>query len=590
MGRTNGDVTEPLAHVEQLRHLNELARLVSASLDLDSICQLIAQRVPALLGAERCAIVRHDPAIDAFRYVALWQDGALAAADSEPPLPAAESVPAVTLDTGTPYVAQDARHETLAPLPRMAGQGILSHVSAPIVVGEAKWGTMSVGFAAANAGTPERVAFLAAAAAHVAVAIKNAELYTSLHAAHEELRETQQQIVRQERLRAIGHMASGIAHDLNNALSPVVGFSELLLSSPELMHDREAARRYLKLIYAGGQDAARVVYRLREFYRQRGDDEPLGAVDLNEVARQAIALSEPKWKSEALASGRVITVRAELSPVPAVRGNDADLREALVNLLFNAVDAMGHGGTIVVQTGRSPSQDGDAPATVRLAVSDEGVGMDDETKQRCLEPFFTTKGEKGTGLGLAMVYGIVRRHDGTIDIESAPGAGTTVTIALPARAGQAPVAPERDEATRRRPLRVLVVDDEPVVREVTAAYLQADGHSVAMAPDGQEALRLFESDAFDLVVTDRAMPGMSGDQLAAAVKQRAPEVPVLLLSGFGDLMRAAGDVPAGVDAVLGKPLTGSRLKQAVASVTRDRGSAERVADATGVGAEDAAGG
>jgi len=120
---------------------------------------------------------------------------------------------------------------------------------------------------------------------------------------------------------------------------------------------------------------------------------------------------------------------------------------------------------------------------------------------------------------------------------------------------------------------VLVVDDEPVVREVTAAYLQADGHSVAVAPDGAEALRLFESDAFDLVVTDRAMPGMSGDQLAAAVKERAPRTPVLLLSGFGDLMRAAGEVPAGVDAVLGKPLTGSRLKQAVASVTRDRAPA-----------------
>ena len=571
-------------HIEQLRHLNELARLVSSTLDLDSICQLIVRRVPQLLGAVRCAILRYDPSIDAFRYVALWRSGREDSPGAETPLPAVDSVPGHTLRSRTAQVVNDTREESLTPLPQLAADGILSHASVPIVVGDAPWGTTNVGFAEVGGVTTERLALLTASAAHVAVAIKNAELYTSLQAANDELRETQQQIVRQERLRALGHMASGVAHDLNNALSPVVGFSELLLADPSMLEDKEAVRHYLRLIYAGGQDAARVVYRLREFYRARGDAEPFAAVDLNEVARQAIALSEPKWKNEARAQGRMVTIVAELTPVPRVTGNDADLREALVNLIFNAVDAMPHGGTITVRTAADASDVADAAIAaeaagagsgrVLLEVADDGVGMDEETRQRCLEPFFTTKGEQGTGLGLSMVYGIVQRHHGTIDVDSIPGIGTTFTIRLPAHVDGEEVEPVAVPTGPGRPLRVLVVDDEPMVRAVTAAYLETDGHEVVVASDGIEALERFEGEGdaiagnrFDLVVTDRAMPGMSGDQLAAAVKERAPATPVILLSGFGDLMRAAGETPAGVDAVLGKPLTGTRLRQAVLAVT-----------------------
>ena len=550
---------QQVGHVDQLRHLNELARLVSSTLDLDSVCQLVVRRVPKLLGGERCAIVRHDASIDGYRYVALWHRGRHTAAADEAPIPASGSVPSETLRTRSAYVVNDTRGAALAPLPRLAALGIASHVSAPILVGEERWGTLSVGFEQPGGGTDERVELLQATAAQVGVAIKNAALYTSLQAANEELRATQQQTVRQERLRALGHMASGVAHDLNNALAPVVGFSELLLAEPAMLDDRVTARRYLELIYAGGQDAARVVHRLREFYRQRGEAEPFSAVDLNEVARQAIALSEPKWKSEALAAGKMVTVVADLQKVPPVAGNDAELREALVNLLFNAVDAMPHNGTITVRTRADDER-------CILEVSDEGVGMSEEVKQRCLEPFFTTKGEKGTGLGLAMVYGVVQRHSGTIDVYSAVGEGTTITIHLPVShevalpVEAAPAEPARDQ------LRVLVVEDDPLVREVTAAYLHADGHSVALAAAGEEALRQLDAGGFDLVVTDRAMPGMSGDQLAAAVKARLPTLPVILLSGFGDLMRAAGETPAGVDAVLGKPITGSRLRQAVSAV------------------------
>ena len=537
-----------LNHLEQLRHLNELARLISSTLDLDSVCQLVVRRIPKLLGGERCAIVRQDAATRSSRGVAVWQRDQAAGA---------------TKTASSPALA--------------------SQISAPITVGSEPWGTLSLEFEQLDGGTPERLELLQATASQVGVAIKNAELYTSLQAANAELRAQQQQTVRQERLRALGHMASGVAHDLNNALAPVVGFTELLLATPEMLDDKETLKRYLELIYAGGQDAARVVYRLREFYRQRGEAEPFGPVDLNEVVRQAIALAEPKWRSEALAAGKMLTVLADLVPVPPVAGNDADLREVLVNLLFNAVDAMKQDGTITVRTRR-------AGQFCVLEVQDEGTGMTEEVRQRCLEPFFTTKGEKGTGLGLAMVYGVVQRHSGTIDVRSTMGEGTTFTLQLPvstavAQPQAAPAAPQR------APLRVLVVEDDPMVREVTAAYLHADGHSVALAANGDEALRQLGDGTFDLVVTDRAMPGMSGDQLARAVKERSPGLPVILLSGFGDLMRAAGETPAGVDAVLGKPITGSRLRQAVASVTETTasgtpitliGSATQQGDAAGI--------
>jgi CheY-like chemotaxis protein len=266
-------------------------------------------------------------------------------------------------------------------------------------------------------------------------------------------------------------------------------------------------------------------------------------------------------------------VLGDLAPLPPVAGNDADLREILVNLLFNAVDAMTQDGTITVRT--RP-----AGEFCVLEVQDEGTGMSEEVRQRCLEPFFTTKGEKGTGLGLAMVYGVVQRHGGTIDVRSAVGEGTTFIIQLPVSKAVAQPQVAAPAAPPRGPLRVLVVEDDPMVREVTAAYLRADGHTVSLADGGEEALRQLEAEAFDLVVTDRAMPGMSGDQLALAIKERFPGLPVILLSGFGDLMRAAGETPAGVDAVLGKPITGSRLRQAVASVTEATASGPSIGSAT----------
>jgi signal transduction histidine kinase len=375
-----------------------------------------------------------------------------------------------------------------------------------------------------------------------------------------ELKATQRQVLQQERLRALGQMASGIAHDFNNALSPVLGFSELLLDRPGNLDNKEKVTRYLQMINTAALDAANVVRRLREFYRSREENEILLPIKLNELVEQAINLTQPRWKDQALASGITIRIETDLKPLPLVAGNEAELREVLTNLIFNAVDAMPEGGTITLRTRADVEH-------VALEVSDTGIGMTDEVRQRCLEPFFSTKGERGTGLGLAMVYGIIQRHHGTLLIESEPGQGTSIIIRLPVQMEQKGEVRGQDEERPSRRLQILVVDDEPQVREVVTEYLTGDGHSVETATNGREGLEKFLAGWFDVVVTDQGMPEMSGDQLAGAIKRVAPKKPVILLTGFGDLMIAAGDRPSGVDIILSKPVTLNALRQALAKVT-----------------------
>jgi signal transduction histidine kinase len=384
---------------------------------------------------------------------------------------------------------------------------------------------------------------------------------------------TQQQMIQQERLRALGEMASGIVHDFNNVLTPVVGFSELLLKVPGTIDDPVKARQYVEMIFTSAKDAAAVVSRLGEFSRPRDEGEILEPVDLAPLVEQVIRLTQPRWRDQALASGQTVQVKMKRRLSPPVAGRAPELREILTNLLFNAVDAMPTGGTITVSVrpeprGYTPSSGaiagaGSRRAGVLLSVHDTGTGMSEETRRRCLEPFYTTKGHRGTGLGLAMVYGIVRRMSGDLTIESAPGRGTTITIRLPAY-----LASPAPEATAPPPtpppLRVLVVDDEPVVQQVTMAYLVAEGHRPTAVGGGREALECLDAggtDAFDVVITDGAMPGMNGDELALAIKERAPRLPVILLTGFGGLIGPSG-VP-GVDTVLSKPINLAALRQAL---------------------------
>ena len=386
-----------------------------------------------------------------------------------------------------------------------------------------------------------------------------------LAAAVDELRATQQRILQQERLRALGEMASGIAHDFNNALAPVLGFSDLLLMGPETLDDRAKTTRYLTTIRTAADDARNIVARLREFYRQREDGDAFVAIDLEKTVNEAISLTQPKWKDEAQAAGRRIEVCSDIRQTPKIVGNATELREICTNLIFNACDAMAQGGTITIGTrvDTEATCGAEEPTHVILEIGDTGSGMPPEVVQRCLEPFFTTKETHGTGMGLAMVYGSVERHEGMLDIQSREGEGTTFTIRLPIPR-EAQEAQEGSSVTDvGAALRVLVVDDEPLVREVVAAYLDGDGHAVVQAANGHHALEAFSTQSFDLVITDRAMPEMSGDQLAEAIRARGLDTRIIMLTGFGAVIDSR---PAHVDSVVAKPVTLQELRWAVTSV------------------------
>jgi len=379
-------------------------------------------------------------------------------------------------------------------------------------------------------------------------------LNADLEKALAELKTTQNHMIQQERLRALGQMASGIAHDFNNALMPVLGFAELLVAKPALLNDQPKALRYLETIRTAAKDATSIVARLREFYRSNEGGEAFKPVDLRKLAGQSITLTQPKWKGQAQSRGAEIRIEEKLAEIPLVAGDESALREVLTNLIFNAVDAMPKGGTITLTTRRDEGH-------AILEVGDTGTGMTEEVRTRCLEPFFSTKGEGGTGLGLAMVFGIVQRHGGEVDIRTGVGQGTTFVLRFP-QALETVEVEEHDHGDRTlQGLNVLVVDDEPQIREVLTAYLETDGHTVRTAGDGTNGLRQFLDEKFDLVIADKAMPGMSGDQMAEAIRHFSPRMPVVLLSGFNT--DGEDEHLEGVSVITAKPVTLSGLRESI---------------------------
>lgn len=252
--------------------------------------------------------------------------------------------------------------------------------------------------------------------------------------AYEQLRQSQQSIVQQERLRALGQMASGVAHDINNSLTPIIGYTDFLLEERAL--PPEESRKCLQFIRAAAGEISHTVDQVRQFYRGRDEEETLPPLDLNQLATEMIERTRPRWQASAQQGGRAIVLETLfLKGLPRILENESELREAISNLILNAVDAMPQGGTLTISTGlvdRTPAvETRPKQRHVCLEVRDTGVGMDEMTRQRCLEPFFTTKGPRGRGLGLAMVYGLVRRHEGAIEISSQPGAGTAVRLLFP---------------------------------------------------------------------------------------------------------------------------------------------------------------
>ena len=412
---------------------------------------------------------------------------------------------------------------------------------------------------------------------------------TELQAAYDELRQTQESVVQQERLRALGQMASGIAHDVNNALSPILAFSELLLKKePNLS---ASGKKHLGNIRVSAEDIAQIVARLSEFYRRKDKSETLHPVSPAKLIEQVKELTSPCWHDIPESHGVSIEVQSRFDQfLPSLYCNEFEIREALTNMILNSVDAMPKGGLITLGA-RSVSQpdtvgqNGKATHVI-LEVSDNGIGMDEHTRQHCLEPFFSTKRLRGgSGLGLAMVYGTAQRHRGRIEIESEVNKGTTVRLILPlSLPPPSKTAVVGRAAEPDRSLRVLFIDDEPLLREMIQEVLSFHQHQVESAEGGEAGMAMFEKakakgQPFDVVITDLGMPGMDGKQVAERVKASSPKTPVILLTGWGMMLEEKGEGMSNVDALMNKPPRANDLLQVLAKVVSPGASPRPLATA-----------
>ncbi len=468
--------------------------------------------------------------------------------------------------TGEPLAVMDlATHGGLGLAEResAARLGMRAWLAVPVRAGDRLVGVLSALTSQATAFSEDELAVASTFAAQAGIAVENSRLYAELERALEGVQKSQDQLVQVERLRALGEMAAGVAHDFNNLLAVVMLRTELLLARGQAADVAES----LTMIRQAAHDGAQTVRRIQEFTRTRST-RPFGRVDMQRVLQEVVELARPRWRDQAQSRGVAYDVRVEAGRVPLVAGTVEELREALLNLLNNALDAMPAGGRFTFQAAAAGDQ-------VVIRATDSGCGMSEETRRRVFEPFFTTKGAQGNGLGLAVVWGIMARHGGELAVDSAVGQGTTFTIRLPVPA----VLPADQDAERGSRLppgkRVLVVEDNLEILRSLGDLLREAGCRVIEAPNGQTALARIEHDPVDLVLTDLAMPGVSGWEVASACRERFPHAPIGLITGFGDQLEPEKIKRHGIQFVVAKPFSSEELLRAVAQSLRGPGPARR---------------
>jgi PAS domain S-box-containing protein len=367
-------------------------------------------------------------------------------------------------------------------------------------------------------------------------------------------------LIREQKFRTLGSLAAGVAHNINNRLTPVLGWTEMLLErlAADEAIDRDELVHALRVINQGASDSVETVRRLQDYSRPSRVRGPEG-VQLRDVLEQLLALTRPQWDNEAARRGIRYEIDLKAEPAPLILAVASEIREALLNILENALAAMPSGGRLALHI---RGEDGRALVTI----VDTGRGMSPEVQRLAFEPFFTTRSsEGGSGLGLSLAQEIVHRYRGTISVSSHEGVGTTFTLSFPAITAEASRPPAF--LPNLDPMRILAVEDEPEVLDVIRAMLAAAGHTVVSAASGREALELFEREPVDVVVTDLGMPGMTGLALAEEVKGRRP-VPVVLLTGSADELDETHR--RHVDVLLAKPVTRERLLSGLAKAVPDR--------------------
>jgi signal transduction histidine kinase/ActR/RegA family two-component response regulator/uncharacterized protein YigA (DUF484 family) len=533
---------DSLAKIRQLTTLYEIGKTLSSTLDLDGLFKKALELLKDRLGYAAYGILLLDSERDEL-YIKQVAGENLGEVKKSRFRVGIDGIVGWVAKTGelvyVPDVSKDSRY---IPVGRCAK----SEAAFPLKVRNQLFGVLNIESDELNGFDEEDLKTLSSFASQMSISIENAQLFSDLKRTLQELKHAQDQIIQVEKLRAMGEMASGVAHDFNNVLAVVLGNIQLLLHQLDHISPEEI-REGLNVIERASKDGAETIRRIQEFTGVRRDKEFI-TLSLNEIIAEVVNITQPRWRDQTQKKGIQVELTTQLGDIPVIMGNPSELREVLTNIIFNAVDAMPRGGELTLTT--QPQ----AEDWVEVRIADTGIGMTDEMKKRVFDPFFTTKGVTNSGLGMSVSYGIIKRHGGEILIESEPGKGTTFVIHLPTGYEEEQVVvKEVTPVKESRQARILVIDDEDSVRDVLSRILKTKGHQVVVASNGEEGIERFRSELFDLVFTDLGMPRLSGWEVGKTIKGINPKVPIAMITGWGVELDREKLSESGIDLVVSKP-------------------------------------
>ncbi len=568
---------ESQAQLARMQLLNQITRAISHRQNLDSIYNVVVNHVEERLPSDFCLMATYNSASNMLMVRSVGQRSQALAEKLGLFVGAQVKGHGVHLEVALQgkRVHNANMGETRGPIGAAMNTvgGLFSLIINPLMKGDEVLGILVISRTQIDAFSDEEIEFVDQLSEHVAVALSQVELLNELQEAYRELQSTQNMVLQQERLHALAGMASGIAHDINNAISPATLYLESLLDNEKNLSEK--GYKQLRIVQTAIDDVSNTVDRMGRFARSKSELGPANQCDVNDMCLEAIELTRPRWGDMALRNGIAISLAHELSsPLPRLALSETELREILTNLILNAVDALPRGGHIQLKTGFRKINSG---PQVCISLRDDGIGMTQDQKARCFEPFFTTKGERGTGLGLSMVYGIVQRADGFMEIHSEPEKGTTVSLYFPVPATNEPAVGSitniSADSNNAGAFNLLLVDDDPNVLAALTAILEMSGHQVHAAGSGALAAQLFneaarKGNAFDAVITDLGMPEMDGKELAEMIKSLSPSTPVLMLTGWGKQMSLSQEEVPQVDMIMAKPPKPAELELALNKLCR----------------------
>ena len=535
----------------QLTRLLEIARAMNRIHDQDQLLVYVSERLRELFDAQNSFVILFgedgEPVIQASHVHDSGRGG----------MPVSRTLLERVKSSREAIIIDDAtQHADLRSRSSIEELRIASALCAPLIVEDDVIGILQFDQRGDPHPFPESdLRLLSLFADQVATVLSNLRLISRIRDALAETKLAQIRLVESERLSALGEMAGGIAHNFNNTLFVALGLCDVLLAKREIPEDvRDAVDR----IRTCSLDAANMVRRLRTFSSGPPAESDELSIFPSTIVADVPILTRHKWKDEASERGVGINVRLEAKTTPPVRARAADLREILTNLIFNAVDAMQKSGEITISTGVEDER-------VFIRVKDQGVGMSESLQRQVFEPFFTTKGEKGSGFGLSTCWSIVRSLNGEIEVDSEEGVGSSFTVWLP----QAPVITPFKQPARPRsstPEHIMIIDDDPAVRRTVVELTKLLGYEVSSFEAGSDALEALSMTRPDLLISDVGMPGMSGNEVARAVAAIEPELPIVLLTGWGSDLALDPDIHELVAMVLPKPVTLDLLRETIEEI------------------------